>query len=1087
MIMRRLMVVSSGISMSGQHEPIPLWRVLKEEHDALRPSGEAMRSSMVEPSALMTSMPPGELAPESGANASERTLGDHQSGWNSTKNEENKLEEMHERMLAANFAALCISGGGIRSATFSLGVVTGLARRGLLREFDYLSSVSGGGYIGSWLVAWIHRVMIDQARSRVRMPRDVQTAVGNGFGHDSATAPPDSIGEATSRDTPTDARLGVAESSSSRYDETSSADASIGVHRSIDVDAPSSPNAEMPNPIDAVAHKLSGVSEGHSPGSDVDEKPPSIDIVAHELSGVAEPKTVDWLRQYSKYLAPRSGMLSSDVWTLVATYIRNLLLTWITLAPGFLAALGIPWLLLWALTTEQVGWRFAWLIGSVFILFGIGLSHWFRSAPHGAVTRHGKRPAFWSSGLVLLGTISLAWWWWPSTRHTVSENALVLSLLPVPFLFVVAQSAGIVRRWVTKESTIGDSLKYGLGAFFAGTACAALIWLWVRTFHDAQSILYLTVAVPALLIVLLLSEIALVGFTSTVTSDDDREWWARYGAWVLILCAAWISITVVVTVFPLLVREAAVAADNKAVRQMLTAVLGSGSILSLLTLVLGFSSKSPATAAARGAQGATGFTARLPLGVLAGVVVLFALALLSIGTYQLIYHDVDGSHFDVTVSHGAWVLILVVAVATLFAGWPIGTNRFSLHAMYRNRLIRAYLGASRVARRPNSFTGFDAGDNFPLHWLWPELGKSQSPFRPVVLAASDSYPRCVAASSGGDSQTRPSVAQEAEVLAKEVAKASRRRPYPLYVINTALNLVTGKDLAWQQRKASSFTMSPLHCGGERVGFRRSSEFGGDDGVTIGTAVAISGAAASPNMGYHSSPAVTFLLTLANIRLGWWLGNPNDVGNESLRMKPTWRKAEPRHGLKPLFAETFGLTNDKNPWLYLSDGGHFENLGLYEMVRRRCRRIIVIDGSADPTASFEDLANAIQKIRVDLRIGIEPVPVVPEIFAREAHISGKYCALFRIRYPETNNVNGRFDGDLLYIKPAIYGNEPIDVANYALNHPAFPHETTANQFFSEQQFESYRHLGEFIVDKVAGDATQVQSLDDLFQVTRRYVT
>ena len=94
----------------------------------------------------------------------------------------------------------------------------------------------------------------------------------------------------------------------------------------------------------------------------------------------------------------------------------------------------------------------------------------------------------------------------------------------------------------------------------------------------------------------------------------------------------------------------------------------------------------------------------------------------------------------------------------------------------------------------------------------------------------------------------------------------------------ALNLVGGKRLAWQERRAESFTISPLHCGSLYRGYRRSRIYGGVDGISLGTAVTISGAAVSSNMGYHSSSAaVTFVLTLFNARLGWWLGNPGAVG------------------------------------------------------------------------------------------------------------------------------------------------------------------------------------------------------------------
>ena len=150
------------------------------------------------------------------------------------------------------------------------------------------------------------------------------------------------------------------------------------------------------------------------------------------------------------------------------------------------------------------------------------------------------------------------------------------------------------------------------------------------------------------------------------------------------------------------------------------------------------------------------------------------------------------------------------------------------------------------------------------------------------------------------------------------------------------------------------------------GFRPSLEYGGGApfGLSLGTAMAISGAAASPNMGYHSSPSITLLLALFNVRLGWWLGNPGKEGEK------TYKDEGPATAIVPLAEETFGLTTDDKPYVYLSDGGHFENLGLYEMVRRRCRFIVAIDAGCDPDFAFEDLGNAVRKIFIDLGIRIQ---------------------------------------------------------------------------------------------------------------------
>jgi hypothetical protein len=286
-------------------------------------------------------------------------------------------------------------------------------------------------------------------------------------------------------------------------------------------------------------------------------------------------------------------------------------------------------------------------------------------------------------------------------------------------------------------------------------------------------------------------------------------------------------------------------------------------------------------------------------------------------------------------------------------------------------------------------------------------------------------------------------------------------PYKLlHVINMTLNLVHGKKLAWQQRKAESFTCSPLHCGSMYVGYRPTKDYGGDNGISLGTAVAISGAAASSNMGYLSvSTAVTFLMTLFNTRLGWWLGNPGPSGENYYHL------AYPNSAIYPIVAEALGLTDDENAYVLLSDGGHFENLGLYEMVMRRCHTIVVVEGSQDSNFEFGDMGNAVRKIRIDLGVPIEFDDM--QIYKREEVPEGKvgrYCALGRIDYKRVDGPEAK-DGVVLYIKPSYYGDEPRDVVNYAKTNSNFPHESTADLWFSEAQFESYRRLGSYITDLI----------------------
>lgn len=282
----------------------------------------------------------------------------------------------------------------------------------------------------------------------------------------------------------------------------------------------------------------------------------------------------------------------------------------------------------------------------------------------------------------------------------------------------------------------------------------------------------------------------------------------------------------------------------------------------------------------------------------------------------------------------------------------------------------------------------------------------------------------------------------------------RQRPRLLHVVNIALNLVRGKKLAWQERKAETFTVSPLHSGNFWLGYRRSRNYGGENGISLGTAFTISGAAASPNMGYMiSSPLVSFLMAMFNVRLGWWLGNPGRAGDE------TFNLAVPKFAFGPIVQEALSLTNDRARYVYLSDGGHFENLGLYEMVLRRSKVIVVSDASTDPDYTYDALGMAIRKIRIDFGIPIEMDNF--QIYPDDEN--NYYFTKGRIRYSCVDD-DGT-DGVLIYIKASLSRREPRDILNYAWDSRQFPQEVIVDQFFSEAQFESYRMLGSHIIDEI----------------------
>jgi hypothetical protein len=240
-----------------------------------------------------------------------------------------------------------------------------------------------------------------------------------------------------------------------------------------------------------------------------------------------------------------------------------------------------------------------------------------------------------------------------------------------------------------------------------------------------------------------------------------------------------------------------------------------------------------------------------------------------------------------------------------------------------------------------------------------------------------------------------------------------------------------------------------------VGYRPADRYA--EGLSLGNAITISGAAVTPQMGDRSSPLLTFLLTLFNARLGVWLGNPGAAGAR------TWSCRDPGLGPWRLLAEMFGQTSATNPYVYLSDGGHFDNLGLYEMVARRCRTIVASDAGCDRGYTFADIGNAVRRVRVDLGIPIVFPDGLP--FAAAGQGCGNaHAAVGRILYSAVDPAAD--DGVLVYLKATLSGDEPADVLNYAGAHPAFPHESTGNQWFAEAQFESYRVLGAHTVDVVA---------------------
>jgi hypothetical protein len=846
------------------------------------------------------------------------------------EHERHRMERLVRMLRTRERTALCFSGGGIRSATFGLGVLQGLSHHHLLSKFDYLSTVSGGGYIGSWLSAWRKR--------------------------------------------------------------------------------------------DTILHIENSLSRRPS----------------QKLDG--EISQVEHLRSYSNYLSPNVGLLSADAWTLAATILRNMFLNWMILVPLLAVALLVPKLALaitMALPVSAFPLALLVAIGAVAaILAVVNIGRCLPSMGNVSCT---QVQYIWRVLVPLSASAALFntfWVGWYRSGRTLSLSQYLAFGAALHFAgWLPVSDPG---RQFLQQRSVGKtylvSARTGASHLFTRRGVTLLVWAvitgalagWgasaVADFdglspakHPARIV---CMGFPIVMAIYFFATALFSGLTSKRTNDEDREWWARSGGWVLIVACAWAAASSLVIGGPALIAWAGAKA---------TAAGGAGGLLSgILGSLAGLSSKTSASkekgdGASAGSSSWVGFAVKLApfaflLVLLIGISELAeimvsaqftpaidrAMVFYRTAAWQLFQQDLGlGSAFPPDGRPFAVVLLIACAgvLATVMAT-KVNVNSFSLHAMYRSRLIRAYLGASNPNRNPNLFTGFDQSDNPPLHML--STGK------------------------------------------------------PFHVVNMALNLVHGKRLAWQERKAESFTATRLHCGSARVGYQKSEHYGDANGITLGTAMAISGAAASPNMGYNSSPLAAFLMTFFNARLGWWLANPGPAG------QGRWSERGPRSALKSLVSEAFGQTDDENPYVYLSDGGHFENLGLYEMVLRRCDTIVVVDAGADPDYQFEDLANALRKIRVDLGVTIhfgKPLDMHSGIAPGNVH-----CAIGHIGY-DCADGGGATNGTLVYIKPVLEPTLSVDLDQYHSTHRDFPQQPTADQFFNESQFESYRRLGLESIDSI----------------------
>ncbi len=298
---------------------------------------------------------------------------------------------------------------------------------------------------------------------------------------------------------------------------------------------------------------------------------------------------------------------------------------------------------------------------------------------------------------------------------------------------------------------------------------------------------------------------------------------------------------------------------------------------------------------------------------------------------------------------------------------------------------------------------------------------------------------------------------------------------PYHLINATLNIRARGNTGLKGRKGDFFIFSRNYIGSQLTGYCNTADYEKlDHHMGLATAMAISGGAVAPNMGRETKAGMTMIMAMFNLRLGYWLQNPKRVAD-------AWSIA--RVGPWYLLKEMLGLLSEKSKCLYISDGGHLENIGLYELVRRRCKYILIIDAEEDGNMQFKGLTDAIRMIRIDM--GVKVDIDLSKIYREETRddVECNHFAEGRIEYGKGEDGKQQ-EGRLLYIKSSIGRGHNSYIEAYSKKHPAFPHESTADQFFDEEQFEAYRALGAHVGDEVIKKLTSGQSKRGILEMLGR---
>jgi hypothetical protein len=959
----------------------------------------------------------------------------------------NDMLSIENQSCVNSTVGVALSGGGIRSATFCLGVFQGLASYGLVRKIDFLSTVSGGGYFGGFLGRLYTRTW-----ACGRGARQPYAAITSFLRFVTATA------------------RSFLVSARDRFMKQDSPD-----------DPP--PQPRMPD-------------DGKSQPKDDDDckspEEPPINCPGLEKLGVGAervekilvcPKSspMDWLRENGRYLSPRGF---GDTLFNITVVLRNL---------GSLAVvMGLLPLLLFSLFDLERSLLCSWPCW-------LQWEQKFVPAP-------GSRNLWWSPWLVLpeltfvWGAVPLTWAYWLTQSNLFGKK----NDEPKIPLCLATLLLGVAARYAALHGIINNLA----GWIVAISASLTLvIWLGVQIATRRRGL-----------------------------PPDASIQWARNmlsrGLKTALLATGWLLVFVVLdSVGQTVYAVAAVLKWQWVSAGKIVAGLSGAATLLLAARKLALSlDKLPKTKPFPVSLNIIALVVALAISLVLALMVAvmtdgiawnwstprmcFKTALHSPG-YNLV---VPANRYGVALSPEKYVTVIendtpqdgnptsmatpkleYVAVICLGLAWVIGTTRpflnlSSLQQTYRSRIVRAFLGASNPNR-------------------WSGIGR----YLTEVIGCDDTRLRNYKPHKTGGPLHIVNVTLNETVSGKTNIEFRDRKGLSMAVGPAAITVGSKFHATWvkagdptqpQQIKAVDFNPAVFHA---LAGDRDHRQHKVED-MTIGQWLAISGAAFATGLGFGTSLGKSMVLALANVRLGYWWDSyikqrklnqtdpqkPEPSGMDIVDKYPWLNHRFPVQ--TNLVNEFLGRFHGPNRQLwYLSDGGHFENTGAYELLRRRVPFIIVCDAGCDSNYQFEDLASLVRMARTDFGaevdffdskdpppLDVKPIqlnlasclqPVIggleqfaiPPAPAKDGNPplnrTKSHALLARVTFPADQPGQPGDISWLMILKPSLTGDEPLDILQYQAANPNFPQESTIEQYFNEAQWESYRKLGEHIALEV----------------------